>query len=335
MRRDARARMASSTDVAGRPALSRTAFAPPPSHWALEPFKDIFAGTVGGVLSKAIEYPFDTLKVRLQAGQAGQARCYAGPLDCARQTIAESGVRGLYRGMSLPLAGTVLETAVLFTSNGALKRELVSTGNVSVDDELPMRYVLACGAGTGLIVSWVLTPIELVKCRLQVVNTAGGAAAYRGPLDVLRQSIMNEGLRVLYKGHTATMLRETPGTAAWFGAYELFIRAMTPVGVKRKDLPPTTVVCAGALGGISYWSVMYPCDTIKSAMQIDQSPRAGAGAGVTGGGAALALVPGHAAVHFCAGRGARAVRGHRAYACARGALQRGAIFRVRVVAGAH
>lgn len=180
---------------------------------------------------------------------------------------------GLYRGMSLPLAATIVETSTLFFANGFLKRQLAARGHIDQNDDLPMPMVLTAGAGTGLVVSFVLTPIELVKCRLQVVNTAA-ANAYRGPIDCLIKSVRSEGMQVLYRGHLATMLREVPGTAGWFGAYESFARAMTPAGVSRSDAPAWVIIASGALGGMTYWALMYPCDTIKSAMQIATPPEA-------------------------------------------------------------
>jgi hypothetical protein len=187
--------------------------------------------------------------------------------------MSRDGLRGLYRGMSLPLAGTVLETATLFSANGYLKRTLAAAGEVPAGEHLPLRYVLAAGAGTGFCVSWVLTPIELVKCRLQVsgqpvAGVRGGYhPSYTGPIDCLARSIRAEGARVLYRGHGATMLREVPGTACWFGAYESFLRRLAPRDADRDKLHPLAIIAAGASGGVAYWAVMYPADTVKSAMQ--------------------------------------------------------------------
>jgi solute carrier family 25 carnitine/acylcarnitine transporter 20/29 len=187
---------------------------------------------------------------------------------------------GLYRGFSLPLLGTIAETATLFCTNGYLKRLLLTNGDLPPGAELPMRYVLAAGAGTGLAVSFVLTPIELVKCRMQVQGLGSfGFRRYAGPLDCLVRSTREEGLRVLYRGHVATMLRETPGTACWFGAYESFLRFMIPVGGRREDLSALTIVTAGALGGVMYWAAMYPSDTVKSVMQTDPGDYKGGAAG--------------------------------------------------------
>ena len=214
------------------------------------------------------------------------------PSELFRQISEREGVRALFRGMSLPLAGTVLETATLFLTNGYLKRSLAELGHIGPGDNLPMPYVLLAGAGTGFVVSFVLTPIELVKCRLQISHDASNLGRpkvpYTGAIDCVRRSVREEGLRVMYRGHTGTILREVPGTACWFGAYEVFLRAMTPRGVRREELPSWMIVVAGALGGVAYWSVMYPADTVKSVMQTTAGAAAPGGGGGGGGGGSSA-----------------------------------------------
>lgn len=74
--------------------------------------KDITFGSLAGILGKTIEYPFDTVKVRLQA----QHTRYAGPLDCFGQALKHDGVLGLYRGLSVPLVGAAAEMSSLFVS---------------------------------------------------------------------------------------------------------------------------------------------------------------------------------------------------------------------------
>ena len=63
------------------------------------------------MLGKYIEYPFDTVKVRLQSQAPGQ---YRGPVDCFRQSIQQHGFLALYRGISAPLIGAAMETSSLF-----------------------------------------------------------------------------------------------------------------------------------------------------------------------------------------------------------------------------
>ena len=73
------------------------------------------------------------------------------------------------------------------------------------------------------------------------------------------------------KGWVGTVLREVPGTAAWFGAYETFVQAMSPPGTLRSELPPATIISAGGLGGMAYWMAFYPADTVKSLMQTAET----------------------------------------------------------------
>jgi len=246
-------------------------------HW-FYPVKDFLAGTAGGCAGKFIEYPFDTVKVRLQVGGAGGfGGAELSAMGVVKSTLRTTGVRGLYRGMAVPLAGTVAETSCLFTANGQAKALLFGK---AADEELSMPEVLAAGAISGAAVSFVLTPIELIKCRMQVQShLTSGPGSYAGPLDCLRRSVQAEGLRVLYKGHVSTMLREVPGTAGWFGAYELFARAMTKPGQTRDELHPASIVAAGALGGVAYWCAFYPADTVKS--RVQSAPPAAAGAPAT------------------------------------------------------
>jgi solute carrier family 25 carnitine/acylcarnitine transporter 20/29 len=80
-------------------------------------------------------------------------------------------------------------------------------------------------------------PTELVKCRLQAQSALAGTVEapvlagigaavkgtvqYTGPFDVARHVVRSEGgVLGLFKGLTPTLMREVPGNAAMFGAYE-------------------------------------------------------------------------------------------------------------------
>jgi mitochondrial ornithine carrier protein len=90
-----------------------------------EALKDIVFGSFAGIVGKVIEYPFDTVKVRLQAQPNHLPLRYTGPLDCFRQSLRQDGVVGLYRGISAPLFGAAVETSSLFFSVGWSMEELI------------------------------------------------------------------------------------------------------------------------------------------------------------------------------------------------------------------
>jgi solute carrier family 25 carnitine/acylcarnitine transporter 20/29 len=71
----------------------------------------------------------------------------------------------------------------------------------------------------GGVNSFVVGPIELVKCRLQLQFEDSAKSKYKGPLDCVRKIIADEGFTSLYQGMVATLLREIACYAAQFGGY--------------------------------------------------------------------------------------------------------------------
>lgn len=91
----------------------------------VSPIKYFLSGGFGGICTVLAGHPLDTIKVRLQTmpiPAAGQNPLYAGTLDCAKQTIAREGFRGLYKGMSAPMTGVAPIFAMSFFGFGLGKR---------------------------------------------------------------------------------------------------------------------------------------------------------------------------------------------------------------------
>ena len=84
-----------------------------------EALKDVVCGSVAGIVGKYIEYPFDTVKVRLQSQPDNLPLRYTGPLDCFKKSLQRDGFMGIYRGISAPLVGAAVETSTLFFSVSA------------------------------------------------------------------------------------------------------------------------------------------------------------------------------------------------------------------------
>ncbi|XP_053299066.1 mitochondrial thiamine pyrophosphate carrier [Pleuronectes platessa] len=81
----------------------------------------LVSGSGAGMISKAITYPFDLFKKRLQVGgfeaarlHFGQVRSYSGLVDCMVQIAKEEGVRGFFKGLSPSLVKAALSTGFTF-----------------------------------------------------------------------------------------------------------------------------------------------------------------------------------------------------------------------------
>ncbi|KAF5383309.1 hypothetical protein D9615_005005 [Tricholomella constricta] len=135
--------------------------------------KNIAFGSFAGMVSEVFEYPFDLAKVRLQAqllsptSGSNQLR-FKGPIDCLKQTWREEGFRGLYRGLPAPIVGSMAETAVLFVAYSGFQDVIRSCTSRPRTEKLSIPELGIAAAGAGLVGSFIITPIELVKCKMQV-----------------------------------------------------------------------------------------------------------------------------------------------------------------------
>jgi hypothetical protein len=147
-------------------------------------------------------------------------------MECIKQTMATQGIRGLYQGLTAPLIAAMFENAIAFTIYSRVQARIQS------DLSCPtISGTALSGGASGFGTAALLTPVELVKCRLQVQES--GRVVYTGPIDCVRKTWRLEGLRAFYTGHSATLLREVPGGMAYFGAYETLCKLFTPAGKKK------------------------------------------------------------------------------------------------------
>ncbi|KAA8896288.1 mitochondrial carrier domain-containing protein [Sphaerosporella brunnea] len=235
--------------------------------------KDIAFGSLAGMIGKVFEYPFDTVKVRLQSQPDDRPLRYRGPIDCFAQSLRQDGLRGMYRGISSPMVGAAAENSCLFFSYNLAQAFTRSNfyPDLSAKEDLPLSALVMCGAASGAFASFILTPIELIKCKMQVQSlTIAPAGQLRrpGPFALIGEVYRTYGVRGFWNGQMGTFLRETGGSAAWFGSYEYVSAALR----KRKGsetLGAGEMMLSGAAAGVSYNFLFFPADSIKSRMQTE------------------------------------------------------------------
>ncbi|KAK6366237.1 mitochondrial ornithine carrier protein [Exophiala oligosperma] len=266
-------------------------------------FKDELSPVTGLEKAEAIPpqpeltVPSSQVKVRLQSqsDHPGITRL-RGPLDAfsAAFKSPEGAIVSLYRGISAPLLGAAIETSSLFFSY-RIAQDLVVAASPTLRAqrdqhngkvELPFGALLGCGAASGAFTSLLLTPIELIKCKMQVPiapshlasNLGYTATRPPGPIELIRSVFRSQGVLGFWHGQLGTLIRETGGSAAWFGSYEgvkmLFRQYDTSI-TQIADVKVWQQMVAGAAAGMSYNFVFYPADTIKSRMQTSSTEGVG------------------------------------------------------------
>ncbi|KAL8280928.1 hypothetical protein RQP46_006607 [Phenoliferia psychrophenolica] len=225
--------------------------------------KSFLSGGFGGVASVLVGQPFDLTKTRLQTAAPG---AYKGTLDVVKQTLARDGVSGFYRGMGPPLAGVTPMFAVSFWGYAMGKKIVYSMTPERTSTKLTYSELAFAGFFSAIPTTFVAAPVERVKVLLQMQGQ-GGKQLYNGPLDAVSKLYKEGGLRSVFRGTGATIVRDGPGSAAYFVAYELVKERLTPEGQDPSSLSLGAVVIAGALAGVAMWTIAIPPDVIKSRLQ--------------------------------------------------------------------
>ena len=182
--------------------------------------ENFIAGGVGGACCIATGHPFDTVKVRLQTmlkPLPGAQPLYTGALDCAQKTVKTEGFRvslqslfflysnnfqALYKGMVTPLVGSAPLFAIFF-GGCAVGRWLQQK---HPNEKLTSLQNFNAGAFAGIFTSVIVVPGERIKCILQIQSTEK-SKKYDGPMDCLKKLYKEGGIRNIYRGTGATLLR--------------------------------------------------------------------------------------------------------------------------------
>ncbi|CAG5127154.1 unnamed protein product [Candidula unifasciata] len=229
--------------------------------------KDFVAGGVGGVCCVVAGHPLDTVKVRLQTmpkPAAGQPPMFKGTFDCLMKTVTKEGFFGLYKGMAAPVTGVAPIFAICFLGFGIGKR----LQQKHEDEVLTYPQLFKAGMLAGVFTTVIMAPGERIKCLLQIQQEASVAdRKYKGPIDCAKKIYKEGGIRSVYRGTAATLLRDVPASGMYFTSYEWLQRVLTPKGHDRSEMSISRTIFAGGMAGIANWAVAIPPDVLKSRLQ--------------------------------------------------------------------
>jgi solute carrier family 25 citrate transporter 1 len=187
-----------------------------------------------------------------------------GPLQCARDTVRKDGVLGLYRGLSSLLFFSVPKVATRFLAFEQLKGALAGP-----DGRLSTPATLLCGLGAGVAEAIVaVTPMDTIKTRLihDQLTRAPHERAYRGLAHGVVTIVRADGLGGVYKGLTATILKQGSNQAIRWLVFTRAKEAMAG-GPDTSKLGVLHTVAASVAAGAASVYGNTPVDVIKTRMQ--------------------------------------------------------------------
>lgn len=236
---------------------------------------DFVSGGVAGMAGVVAGAPLDTVRVRQQQPTMGGTK--QGAFRLLHGMLRREGFTSLFRGMSYPMSTAAVQNAICFEAYEIMARYLgrylnldssSHTSQAFPPSALPISWVFWSGCFAGAVQTVIVTPIDLLKIRLQLQTVRPGSLEYVGPLRMLRLLVSTEGIPALYRGTVVTALRDIPSHGVYFAAFERLREYFDP-GCRSGNAKSSeaSIWAAGGIAGAVSWLVIYPLDVVKSRVQ--------------------------------------------------------------------
>lgn len=258
---------------------------------------DLIAGWASGAVSVTCTQPIDTILTRIQANRFNNITITSALANATanananaktkatnaantnannkvllktnhknvRSLITKSGLPFLWRGSSAMIGAIPFQNALLMAGYGYGKRwcdNYHSDGNNSNI----LFGVFVGGCTGGIVQSFLMSPVELIKVNQQVAGKSLASAT----------SLVTTGffsMNIAWRGLGATLLRDGIPHGVWFASYEFMKQTMENSNSmyynnidKEKDASLISLT-SGAFAAATAWGVGYPFDIIKTRIQ--------------------------------------------------------------------
>ncbi|CAI7649261.1 unnamed protein product [Penicillium palitans] len=169
---------------------------------------NLASGGAAGATSLLFVYSLDYARTRLandaKSSKGSGERQFNGLVDVYRKTLASDGIAGLYRGFGPSVLGIVVYRGLYFGMYDSIKPVLlVGPLEGSFLASFLLGWTVTTGAG---VASY---PLDTVRRRMMM--TSGEAVKYSSSMDAARQIVAKEGVKSLFKGAGANILRGVAG----------------------------------------------------------------------------------------------------------------------------
>merc|ERR1719228_1575380 len=271
-----------------------------PPNISLTAGQQILSSGAGALVVPLIMTPLDVVKIRLQnqerlfakkcfprtngdppvtqihiVEEICDSKWYSRPKyfnstpDAFYKIARTEGVTSLWSGLSPTLVLAIPATVVYFTTNEHLKLKIDAfrrSRGLQRDkvEEIPGWVSLTAGGLSKWVTVTTVSPMELVRTKMQ---------SQKMPFSQVRSCLADlvaiQGVRGLWNGYTATLLREVPFSALYWPLYEQtksYLSSLYPA-YGSNSFAINFVSASFAASVIC--TVIMPCDVLKTIKQIE------------------------------------------------------------------
>lgn len=227
------------------------------------------AGGIAACGAVTATHPFETVKIRMQLqgelqSSSSSPHFYRGPLHGVSVIVRNEGLGGIYRGIGCAYIYQILLNGCRLGFYEPMRHALATTiFNDAKTQNLGIN--MFCGAASGIMGAMAGSPFFLVKTRLQSYSPflpVGTQHQYKNAWDGLKKIYKGEGVRGLYRGVDAAMIRTGFGSSVQLPTYFFAKRRLVKhLGMEEG---PALHLASSTASGFVVCVVMHPPDTIMS-----------------------------------------------------------------------
>nr|XP_020466678.1 solute carrier family 25 member 38-B-like isoform X1 [Monopterus albus] len=228
------------------------------AHPALKAF---MCGSLSGTCSTLLFQPLDLVKTRLQTLQnntkPGAPR--VGMFGVFVSVVRTETFFSLWKGISPSFVRCIPGVGIYFSTYYSLKQRFF------LDRAPTAGEAVLLGAGARTVAGICMLPFTVIKTRFE-----SGCYNYLSVAGALRNMYKTEGVRALFSGLTATLLRDAPFSGIYVMFYSQAKRAL-PQEVTSSAYSPLVNFSCGVMAGVMASLVTQPADVVKTHIQVRQS----------------------------------------------------------------
>ncbi|KAI5075327.1 hypothetical protein GOP47_0009403 [Adiantum capillus-veneris] len=225
---------------------------------------------IAGFATTVLLQPFDVVKTHIQGSHTLPP---PGIRESVRLIVARQGISGLWAGTTPAFLRVGLGAGLYFSMLNPIL-SILSTGNLAASStteylhkKLPTSDVLAAGAITTSITTFVVCPITVLKTRMEYEAMSG--VRYPNTMKALVLIARTEGLKGLYSGLVPTILRDAPYSGLYLLLYSTTRRTISEWQDSRRSPHMPVNFLAGAIAGASATILTHPPDVIRTKLQLE------------------------------------------------------------------
>jgi len=217
------------------------------------------AGAIAGMAEHCVMFPLDSVKTRMQSLCPCPETACKTPVHGVASIIKREGWFRPLRGVNAIALGSMPAHALYFSVYEKVKKVL--TGN-TFGHSNTLSYG-AAGVCATMVHDLVMNPAEVVKQRMQMVNSP-----YGGSLECVKCIYKHEGISAFYRSYNTQLIMNIPFQAVHFMCYEFWQHSLNP---EHKYDPRSHLIAGGLAGGLAA-AITTPLDCIKTVLNTQQTP---------------------------------------------------------------